>query len=262
LNNPDNLNPVTREEMVKVKNDKGTRFLYNINYNGFEANWQEQVKANPKLTEEGLQYLGERIDAALALCDKYDYHGIVVDYMGRSLVSLTEPALALYNARQQNLFDKVMAWKENHKDKILVLYSNIQYLVPGNMGMLNKYDYLLIKSATSTSADDLSVKTYLALQSGNDSMEGSAANPVPSDRFLACVQLPQADDKDKIIGFWNTVTGSNEKTLAAYGAAQWVMQESPDFTRKGLFVMNVHNDYYNKTYGYVRDIIRIMNPNK
>ena len=27
-------------------------------------------------------------------------------------------------------------------------------------------------------------------------------------------------------------------------------------------IMNVHNDYYNNTYGYVREVIRIMNPNK
>jgi hypothetical protein len=264
LNNPDNLNTVTQEEMAKVKNDKGTQVLYNIDYNSFEAKWEEQLKANPALTEEdALQYMGERIDAALALCDKYGYHGMVIDYTGRSLVSLTEPDLALYNARQQNLFNKVMAWRETHQDKVLVLYSNIQYLVPENMNMLNKYNYLLIKSAASTNANDLSVKTYLAIQAGEDAVaEEGGANPVPSDRFLACVQLPQVDDKDKIIGYWNTLTGSNEKMLAAHGAAQWVLQESPDFTRKGLFVMNVHNDYYNKTYGYVREIIRIMNPNK
>ncbi|NDV79303.1 glycoside hydrolase family 18 [Dysgonomonas sp. 511] len=265
LNNPDNLNSVTQEEMVKVENDKGTRVLYVIDYNGFEADWQAMEKANPKLTEEdALQYLGGQIDAALALCDKYSYHGIVVDYTGRSLVSLTEPALALYNARQQNLFDRVMAWRETHKGKTLVLYSNIQYLVPENMDMLEEYDYLVIKSASSTNADDLSVKTYLAVQAGKDAVLGveGGINPVPTDRFLACVQLPQADDKDKIIGYWNTLTGDNEKTIAALGAAQWVTQESPDFSRKGLFVMNVHNDYYNRTYGYVRDIIRIMNPNK
>ncbi|KAB5019740.1 hypothetical protein GAC71_19385, partial [Bacteroides thetaiotaomicron] len=52
------------------------------------------------------------------------------------------------------------------------------------------------------------------------------------------------------------------KLVAAPGAARWMVEASPNYTRKGIFIMNVHNDYYNNTYGYVREVIRIMNPNK
>lgn len=264
LNNPDNLNPVSQEEMIKIR-EKGTRTVYNIDYASFETNWKEMVKANPELTEEdALRYIGERTDAMLALCDKYNYDGIVIDYTGRSLVSLPPNALAEYNGRQQHFLGKVMAWQDTHSSKTLVFYGNVQYLVPENMSMLSKYSYIMLKTAASTNPDDVALKAYLALQAGEDAASGieGAVSPVPTDRFMVCVELPQADDKDKVKGYWNTVDASGNKMLAAQGAAQWITQQSVDYTRKGIFIMNIQNDYYNNTYGYVREVVRIMNPNK
>ena len=274
LNNPKDLHPEHEEEMVKIRNDKGTKTIYTVSYDLFETQWNEKKKANPELTEEeALNFIGESTDEMLALCDQFGFDGIMVDYTGRSLVSLTQEALALYNARQQSFFGKVMSWKESHQNKNLFFYGNIQYLVPENMDMLNKYDFLIIKTALSTNMDELTLFTYLAIQAGEDAIkddnkataeEGTEVktNPVPTDRFLACVQLPKEEDKDKVIGYWNTVLADGSKTLAHLGAAQWVVQESVDFTRKGIFIMDIHNDYYNKTYKSIRDAIGIMNPNK
>ena len=56
---------------------------------------------------------------------------------------------------------------------------------------------------------------------------------------------------------------NGEKTIAAYGASEWVVEESPNFVRSGIFMLNIHSDYYQKdTYKIVRDAISIMNPNK
>ena len=227
--------------------------------------WKAMVKENPALTEEeALEYLGERTDVMLSLCDKYGYDGILIDYTGRSLVSMKPEALAEYNVRQQNFFNKVVEWQAGHTNKTLALFGNIQYFVPENMSMLNKFNYIILKTASSTNADDLSLKAYLAIQAGedikNELYEG--VNPVPTDRFIACVQFPQAGDDDKVIGYWNTVDEKGEKTLAAPGTAQWMGQFSPDYTRKGIFIMSVQNDYYNDTYKQLREVIYIMNPNK
>ena len=264
LNLPDNLNPVIQSEMEKIR-EKGTRTLYSIDYGSFETDWKAMVKENPALTEEeALEYLGERTDAMLSLCDKYGYDGILIDYTGRSLVSMKPGALAEYNVRQQNFFNKVVEWQAGHTNKTLALFGNIQYFVPENMSMLNKFNYIILKTASSTNADDLSLKAYLAIQAGedikNELYEG--VKPVPTDRFIACVQFPQAGDDDKVIGYWNTVDEKGEKTLAAPGTAQWMGQFSPDYTRKGIFIMSVQNDYYNDTYKQLREVIYIMNPNK
>ena len=85
---------------------------------------------------------------------------------------------------------------------------------------------------------------------------------VPKDRFIACTQFPQQEDKDMIIGYWDTRDANGNKVLAAQGTAQWIVQASPDYTRTGIFIINIQKDYYNNTYGTVRETIHIMNPNK
>lgn len=263
LNNPE-VSPEVQAEMVKIR-EKGTRTIYSIDYSSIENAWKEKVKADPKLTEEeALQYIGERTNAMLALCDKYNFDGIVADYTGHSLISLPEAALKEYKGRQQKFLGEVMNWQSSHDGKTLAFYGNVQYLVPENMGMLSKFDYILLKTALSSNADDLALKAYLAIQAGIDAVSGAegGVNPVPLDRFIVCVELPQAEDKDKVKGYWSTVDEKGDKLVAALGAARWVVEESPDYTRRGTFIMNVHTDYYNATYGYVRDVIRIMNPNK
>lgn len=261
LNNAD-ITPEVESEMVKVR-EKGTRTLYNINYNNFEENWKAKAKANPDLTEEdALNYLGACTDSMLAFCDKHQYDGIVIDYTGRSLVGMVEDVLNQYKGRQQNFFNKVLDWQGKHTDKTLVFYGNVQYLAPEMIEMLDKYNYIILRTSTSTNADELALSAYMAVQYGIDTTEESGVNPVPTDRFIVCAQFPKEGDKDKVIGYWETLNDKGEKTLAVPGSAQWVTEASPDFTRSGLFIMDIQNDYYNNTYGSVREAIRIMNPNK
>ena len=138
--------------MVKIR-EKGTRTIYSIDYSSIENAWKEKVKAEPELTEEdALQYIGERTNEMLALCDKYNFDGIIADYTGRSLVSLPEAALKEYNGRQQKFFGEVMNWQSSHDDKTLVFYGNVQYLVPENMSMLSKFDFIMSVSYTHLKA--------------------------------------------------------------------------------------------------------------
>lgn len=269
LNYPDNLNEVIIAEMDEIRKNKGTKSMYTISHDVFETEWAAKLKeeGGESLTEEdALAYLGNCTDKALELCDKYKYDGIIVEYTGRSLVSMTEDVLAEYNARQQNFFNRIVEWKKKNTGKALLLYGNIQYLVPENMNMLSNYDYIVLKSLTSTNADDLSLKSYMALQAGIDAVaeQEGAINPVPADRFIACVETPHPDDKEQTFGYWTTVNSNGEKTLATYGAAQWVAADSDDFVRKGLYIQNAHNDYYDNAivYQHIRESIQIMNPNK
>ena len=263
LNNPANVAVETQNEMEEIRK-KGTRTVYMIDYKAIESAWEDSIKANPSLTEEAaLSYIVTRTEEQIAYCDNFNFDGIVTDYFGHSLVSLNPEALSVYNARQQAFFGKIMDWKNSHEDKTLVFYGNVQYLVPENMTMLEKFDYIMLKTMLSSNGDDYALKAYLALQAGEDATTelGTTVNPVPSDRFIICVELPQADDKEQVKGYWNILDENGEKIMAAKGAAEWMKRESVDFTRKGIFIMNVHSDYYNNTYENVREIIHTMNPN-
>lgn len=264
LNNPDNLDTETQGEMVEIR-EKSIRTLYIIDYQTFENEWKTLVKEHPELEEnDALAHIGQRTDAMLALCDKYNYDGIVINYNGRSLVSLTENALAEYSMRQQTFYNKVMDWRNKHSDKTLVLWGNVQYLMPENLAMLSMFNFIVLKTEASTNADDFAVKAYMAIQAGDDVKDEyyGGVTPVPSDRFITSVELPQANDINQSKGYWNTLDTNGNKMVAVVGAAQWTLQISPDFIRKGLFIMNAETDYYNNTYVQVREVINIMNPNK
>lgn len=60
------------------------------------------LEANPELTEtERQEYFTKRTEEMLSLVDKYNYDGVIVDYVGRSLVSLKDEPLRTYIARQR-----------------------------------------------------------------------------------------------------------------------------------------------------------------
>lgn len=260
LNHPENLSPEMTEEIGKVRL-KGTKVVYSIPFGVYEEQWLEMKKANPELTEEDAQaYLQKCVEEKLALSDAFD--GVIADYDGHSLVSLKGEELERYTARQTNFLNQLKAWKESSK-KQLLFYGNVQYLTPENMAMLSQCEYIVLKTALSPNEGDLSLKALLAVQAGKDAASAyEGTNPVPTDRFVACVQLPKEDDKDKVIGYWNTRDEQGNKMLAAQGAAWWNVHASADFQRKGVFVMDAQADYYNDTFASLREVINIMNPSK
>ena len=198
----------------------------------------------------------------VSLVDKYNYDGVIVDYVGRSLVSLKDEPLRTYIARQKGFFDIISTWKSRHTDKFLVFYGNAQYIAPDNMGFLMNCSHIIVRTELSTGEGDLDVKIQLAEEAGKEVMhQYEGANPVPLDNMIVCVQMPKADDKNKTIGYWGTVESGN-KVSAAVGAASWLWKPVTTYTRRGLLIMNVESDYYSTNYSFLKNVINIMNPNK
>lgn len=124
LNNPSEIGAGLLEEMNEVRR-KGTKIGYTFSYAQFEAEWDLMLEANPELTEtERQEYFTKRTEEMLSLVDKYNYDGVIVDYVGRSLVSLKDEPLRTYIARQKGFFDIISTWKSRHTDKFLVFYGN------------------------------------------------------------------------------------------------------------------------------------------
>mgnify|MGYP001270113408 FL=1 len=78
---------------------------------------------------------------------------------------------------------------------------------------------------------------------------------VPTDRCVVAVSTASLDASDKQTGFYGTDRALTE-------AAYWTTEPSDGYTRAGLAIYNVQNDYYNatNTYQYVKEAIHIMNP--
>ncbi len=252
LDNPEQLNAAHKKEMPQVRK-KGTRVVYNVNFPAIEAAWTAMAKEDPALTEENaLAYIAERTNALLALCDEHGFDGITFTYMGRSLASLTEEALAVYNARQQAFFGAVAAWQASHGDKAFIFIGNPHYVVAENRGFLTACDYIVLPTDMVNNADEITVKALTAI----------AAEGVPSDRIVAMTQTTRQDDDKELYGYFGQYDEQGNKVRAIYGCAQWVGLPSPSFTRAGLMICNIQNDYFDLqlVYRNTREAIAIMNP--
>lgn len=77
----------------------------------------------------------------------------------------------------------------------------------------------------------------------------------PTDRFVVAVSTVSMDAAD-------TKTGFYDKARAIKEAAYWITEPSADYTRAGIAIYNIQNDYYNADaiYPYVKEAINIMNP--
>lgn len=260
LNNAGDLHADTKADIKKVQ-EKSTRVVWTINYNAIEEEWEEMAKLDPSLTEEqALAWMGKKFDKVIDNCQQSNAAGIMVDYNGKSTVSMTEPVLTKYDNRQKNMLDKVVAWKNSNQGKSLVFYGNIQYLVPSNMQFLNSTDLYILKTVRATNGSQVTLEAYMGMQAGKDIVELEFENPVHTDRFVACVQMLPKDDPSGTVGYWSDEV--NGKELAIYAGAQWSVEESLDFGRKGLMITNINSDYHNNTYKSIRNVISIMNPNK
>lgn len=262
LNHPELMTDDVKADMAAL-HEKGTRLIYLVDYGMMETEWNLRVEQNSKLTEEdALSFISEQTNRLLGYCKQFDIDGIMVDYTGMSTVGMRTEALERYTNRQNMFINIIKEWKGANANRLLAFYGNVQYLIPANLSLLEMTDYLIVKTAMSPNGDDMMVKMLAAIQAGKDAQtEYEGHSPVPADRFMAAIQLPKDGDKDKVIGYWNTLNDAGQKVLATYAAAQWMRTEIGGLHRKGLFLLNVNNDYYNDTYAAVRQMIHMMNPN-
>ena len=274
LANPDNLHPTVLGEFEKV-HAKGTRVIYDIDYAAIEARWTqilEEEEANrpeePETPAEGeggdeggeepvetpesrfLTFCREYTAGMLALCDKYGYDGVQISYTGRAPQAMVGDELEQYTARQEAFLSTVRSWYEAHAGKLLLFQGAPQNLI--DKSLLAECAYIVIPALSATSADEMSFAVLMAI-----------AADVPVDRFVIGVKTPSlTDSKDESGYFAGYEADGKTRNLATKGAAEWAVAAVPNFTKAGIAVADVQNDYYNinLVYKNIREAIAIMNP--
>lgn len=289
LTNPANLHPTLVKEIGQV-HEKGTRVVYNIDYNAIEKLWQqklEEEEANkpdepetpdtpdtpdtpvvaqeqeggegeggdpvePEETEETrfLKFCEEQTALQLAHCDRYGFDGISFTYTGRALESMTEEVKAIWAARQEAFLSGIRTWAAAHEGKLLFFQGSPQNLI--DKTILGDCDHIIIPLLSATSGDQLSYGVLMAAVEG-----------VPADRFIVGVKTVSPTDESDERGYFAGLDSDGKSRLrATKGAAQWVVTPAAGYTKSGIAVDEAHNDYYNITLVYknIREAISIMNP--
>lgn len=225
---------------IEELHKKSTKVYCSVSYDKILKEYTDKVKEG---TETGTfsAYLSAALDNLMALEKPFD--GMVVEYRGSSPIYMSEADKAAAKADQDVLFKAIADWKSANSGKQLVFQGYPANLI--GQSILSSCQHIILMTNDVTSADQLGVEALQAL----------IAEGVPSDRFIVLASTVSLDTTDKTTGYYNDLRALSE-------AAYWVTEPATEFTKAGLAIENVQNDYYNATnnYQYVREAIHIMNP--
>jgi hypothetical protein len=240
VNVPDaNLAEFELEDIANV-HEKGTKVFYSISYDNILKEHTDKVKEGTE-TSAFSAYLSAELNRLIALEAPFD--GIVAEYRGSNPIYMSEADKAEAKANQDTFFGVISNWKSANSGKQLVFQGYPANLI--GQSVLSSCDHIILITNDVTDVAQLGIEALQALM----------ADGVPADRFIVSASTVSLDTTDKTTGYYNALRALSE-------AAYWVTEPSAEFTKAGLAIENMQNDYYNatNTYQYVREAINIMNP--
>lgn len=227
-------------EDIATVHAKGTKVYYSISYDNILKEHTDKVKDGTE-TGEFSAYLSTELNRLIALEANFD--GIIAEYRGSNPIYMSEADRTVAKATQDAFFSVISNWKSANSGKKLVFQGYPVNLI--GQTVLSSCEHIILMTDDVTDAAQLGIEAYQALM----------ADGVPADRFIVTTSTTSLDATDRVTGFYGTARGLSE-------AAYWVTATSADFTRAGLAILNLQNDYFNATnnYQYVKEAINIMNP--
>lgn len=250
ITTPENLNAREYTEIGTILDTKGTRTLYEINYNTISAEYDAEKQAfeedaanEGKTFKPGFNtYLVEKVQQQLTYCDQYDYAGVVMTFYAKTKLYMTEQEKATQRALENDFLGIAKDWKERHAGKMLVLAGKPQNV--DDKTILDAASYIIIPC---TDATDEGGVTYNFVK--------AAVDGVPTNKFVPLVMLYSTDPTDAKTGYWGD-------DYAALGAARFCAAVHSDYKIAGLALGNINSDYYHANFVYpvVRQAISIVNP--
>jgi hypothetical protein len=238
LMHPDGLVDRELAEMQSVRQDKGTKVIFSIDYDAIKLNYNDTDGS-----KEFIAYLIDTLQYSLKLVDKYGYDGISVGYKGKSLLHMEKKEKEEYILNENACIGIINSWMASHQDKMVVFEGKPQNLT--NKAILNACRHIIIPTAETTTGALLSYNIALA-----------CVQDVPVDRFVVTAAAASLDKADTKTGFWT------DGSRAITSSAVWAAATYPGFVVAGLGIYNINNDYYNtqRVYDYTKKAINTLNP--
>lgn len=236
---PAQLADFERTDMEELRK-KGTKVVYTINFDQIQKDYTNQVKEGTLSDGAFASYLQSELDTQLGYVDAFD--GMIVAYKGTNPIYMSTDQKNEAKSLQDTFFGAISNWKSGNPGKMLTFQGYPENLI--GQTILSDCEHIILVTDNVKDAAQISVVAYQAM----------ASSSVPKDRFVVAVSTVSLDPADKTGYFDN---GNRALAEAAY----WVTEPS-DYTRAGIAIYNVQNDYYNMSfiYPYVKEAINIMNP--
>ena len=267
LNNADNLNAVTIDDMQKIRL-KGTHTLYSIDYSIIEKEYEamleneETPEEDTKVQDENtgeeemttdrfLEFCEQRMEYYLGLFSKYKYDGINVIYSGIDPLALSETEKSQLEARQQIFFGKIEAWKNTNVNATFIFEGKPQNLLY-DKSLLQKTNFIIIPVVDAVNREDILFTTNMALVEG-----------VPTGRIIYGVTIPSLTDSKDQTGYFEAQENGSPMYAVKGAALAVISNNNNNFVQTGLCISRSQNDYYfgvKSNYKNIKEAISIMNP--
>lgn len=226
-------------DMATVRR-KGTKVVYTISFDRIQKEYTDKVKEGVE-TGTFSVYLKAEVDRLISYESSFD--GIIAEYKGKNPIYMSAADKEEAKANQDIFWGAVMAWKQANTNKLLTFQGYPENLI--GQSVLSECRHIILATDDVDAVEELSVVARKAMLSAG----------TPTDRFVVAVSTISMDAAD-------TKTGFYEKARAIKEAAYWITEPSADYTRAGIAIYNIQNDYYNADaiYPCVKEAINIMNP--
>ncbi len=241
---PTNLVERELNEINTVRQEKGMKIMFSVDYDAIKLNYDEMTGASQGDEVKSFElYLADTLSSSLRLIDKYDYNGILVGYKGKSMQHMTDAEKEDYTTKEKVFIGILSGWYNMNQDKLLVFEGNPQNLI--DKTILKSCQHIVIPTIAITNTSAMTYNVTMACE-----------EDVPTDRFIVTATTTSLDATDTKTGYWS------DGSRAISSTAQWASASHSGYAVAGLGVYNINNDYYNtlKVYQYTRKAIDVLNP--
>ena len=248
---PDKLPSWQVDEMKAARTDKGTKFLYTVDFDAIKAAYNAMMELdeeNEPTTAGFQEFLIGSLQAAWTAFDKYAavYDGIAVRYTGKGTLHMTAPDLKEYKANENLFLGLVNGWLKNHPDKEYTFVGKPQNVI--DPAFFDKAKAVILSQGLeAANPDAFNFYVYMSLEEG-----------VPADRIGMLAYSPTSDPTDPARKGYIT-----DDTFFVDVMSEWAAVRHEGFTVKAIALYDINEDYYSspaKIYYHTRNAIDTVNP--
>lgn len=276
LSSPSEIHPTVLSDMKKVRDDKGMKVMYQIDFDGLKAEYTaicedlSKQRSDLQIEYDGLigaaetdeqkealsaelaeklaalpdpvldDYVLGKLTSSLNYVKSKGLDGVVFAFDGKASNHLTAAELAEYKAQQLVFLGAARDWHKRNPEMKYDFMGKPQNI--SDKELLGEFDMIFIRQGLD--ATNASLYTYY--------LTLAAVDGVPAERLGMMTTFASADPDDNITGIFS------DGSYALDGFAKWVV--SADIACVGI--QNVQNDYFYPAFSYphVRNVIQAANP--
>ncbi|MCD8207362.1 MAG: glycoside hydrolase family 18 [Bacteroidales bacterium] len=222
---------------IAAVREMGTKVFFYVSYDDIESEYNDLELEGTSFAN----YLQTALDGILTSATG-EYDGIVAGMSGSDPIFLSGDDYTAYQSAQNVFLNAISLWLSKYGSKEVALYGLPQNLI--DRSILSSCSNIILNSSRVASEAELDLLVAKA-----------SVDNVPTDRFMMGVSTVSLSSLDSDTGYWD-----GDRALAR--VAYWATVEEAGYTKTGIAIIDVQNDYFdtNGVGTYVRQAIEILNP--